>query len=105
MLERARRVALAYRAALVGLNPEVAHQVDNWAIQYGQSWVHPAEWPYADDELLTAQQVADLCHVEKSTVHRWHQRGLPYTATAKGPRIRVADLVEFERRRRQARKS
>lgn len=105
MLERARRVALTYRAALVGLHPDAAADIDDWAIQHGQSWVNPSEWPWADDDMLTLQEAADACQVERSTVYRWHQRGLPYTATPDGLRIRVRDLLDFEQQRRRARRA
>lgn len=77
VLDRAKRVAWAYRAALAEADPVRAQRIDDWAVDHGQSWVHPTEWPYGDDELLTIGQVADLCHVERATVYRWHQRGLP----------------------------
>jgi hypothetical protein len=76
VLDRAKRVAWAYRAALAQADPARAQHIDDWAVHHGQSWIQPSEWPYGDDELLTISQVADLCHVERGTVYRWHQRGL-----------------------------
>lgn len=103
MLDRSRRVAQAYRAALLDADPAAAERLDAWALDHGQSWVCPTEWPYQDDELLTFQQAADACHVERPTIYRWHQRGLPYTETVDGPRVKAGDLLEFERNRRLAR--
>lgn len=103
-LDRARRLLGSYRAALGKADPLACARIDEWALAHGQAWVVPAAWPYADDELITCQQVADLCHVEIRTVYHWHQRGLHYTRTPDGPRVRVADLLHFEQQRRLARR-
>ncbi|HEX5522817.1 MAG TPA: hypothetical protein VFX53_05185 [Pedococcus sp.] len=102
-LDRSRRVASAYRAALEVANKEAAAHLDRWAIDHGQGWVAPSPWPYADDDLITCEQLADACHVEVRTVYRWHQRGLPYVDTADGVRVRVADFFTFYRSQRRAR--
>lgn len=102
-LDRARRVASTYRAALEAISPEQCASLDAWAEDHGQGWVAPSPWPYADEDLLTLQEVADACHVELRTVYRWHQRGLPYVATPNGLRVRALDLFRFEHARRAAR--
>ncbi len=103
-LDRARRLAGSYRSALGGADPLACARLDEWAVAHGQGWVVPASWPYGDDELITCQQVADLCHIELTTVYRWHQRGLRYTDTRDGIRVKVADLLAFEQQRRQERR-
>lgn len=102
-LDRARRVAGAYRAALAALGPEECARIDDWAARHGQGWVAPTEWPYTADQLITTQEVAELCHVKLRTVYAWHQRGLPWTPTPQGIRVRVGDLEVWERLRRLAR--
>lgn len=102
-LDRSRRVAGIYRAALEAVEPSECAQLDVWAIAYGQGWVAPSAWPYGEDDLLTPQQVADACHIQLRTVYRWHLRGLRYTDTPDGIRIRGGDLTDWHRQRRQDR--
>lgn len=103
VLDRSRRVAQAYRGALLDADPVAAAGIDAWAAEHGQSWVTPTEWPYADDDLLTIGQAADACHVQRATIWRWHQRGLPYVDTVDGQRVKARDLLEYNRTRRLAR--
>jgi len=102
-LDRARRVAAAYRAALETASPEECASLDAWARAHGQGWVAPSPWPYGDEDLLTPRQVAEACHVELRTVYRWHQRGLPYVDTPEGIRVRGLDLFRWECDRRASR--
>lgn len=102
-LDRARRVAQSYRDALRQADPDAADAIDRWAADHGQRWVVGATWDFDDDHLFTLDQVADIAFVELSTVYRWHQRGLPYTSTVDGLRVRAGDLVRWQRDRRLAR--
>jgi hypothetical protein len=104
-LDRARRLALTYRAALATSAPDAAARIDAWARDHGQAWVDPIDWLPGDDELLTLAEVAHLCAVQIRTVYTWHQRGLRYTNTPDGARVRGADLIAFEQTRRQRRKT
>lgn len=102
-LDRARRVAEFYRDALRRSDLDAADAIDEWAAARGQGWVVGARWTYDEDELLTLDEVADYTHVQVATVYRWHQRGLPYTPTVDGVRVRAGDLVRWQRDRRRAR--
>lgn len=102
-LDRARRLLQSYRAALMDLSPETVAALDEWAAEHGQGWVTGQRWEVHVDELLTLDEVADLAQVQLATVYRWHQRGLDYTRTVDGLRVRVGDLLRWERERRQRR--
>lgn len=102
-LDRARRVAQFYRDALRRADIDAADTIDEWAAARGQGWVVGSTWVYDEEELLTLDEVADLAHVQVTTVYHWHQRGLPYTSTVDGVRVRAGDLVRWQRDRRRAR--
>lgn len=102
-LDRARRLAQSYRAALVAVHADTADAIDAWAVDHGQGWVVGATWDYDEDELLTFQQAADRANVQVRTVYQWRQRGLKAVSTPDGRRIRAGDLVQYVRDRRQAR--
>lgn len=104
VLDRARRVAGSYREALLRADPLACAQLDDWAKAHGQGWAVPSPWPYGDEELITRREVADLLHVDLRTVYVWHRRGLRYTDTADGVRVKVADLQDWLRQRRLARR-
>jgi hypothetical protein len=103
-LERARRLLRGYRDALTELAPSTAKRLDDWALEHGEMWVIGAAVTFDDDELLTLQEVADLVGVKTKTVYQWHWRGLRYTSTVDGDRVRMGDLVEWERNRRLRRR-
>lgn len=103
-LERVKRLAKAYRDALVDLGPAMAEFLDEWAVQHGEAWVVGGELAdYDDDDLLTFDEVAVWAGVKLPTVYQWHYRGLPVTPTVDGKRVRKGDLVAWERDRRVAR--
>lgn len=102
-LDRSRRVAQSYREALRRSDPDTADALDTWAVDHGQGWVVGATWDYDENELLTRQQAADRAHVQLRTIYQWHRRGLAYTDTVDGLRVRAGDLVRYIRDRRRAR--
>ena len=102
-LDRARRIAASYRDALRLVNPDTADAIDAWAGDHGQGWVVGAAWDYEEHELLTFAEAADRANVKLRTIYQWHQRGLPYTDTPDGRRIKEGDLVRWLRDRRRAR--
>lgn len=102
-LDRSRRVAQSYREALRLSVPDTADAIDAWAVDHGQGWVVGSTWDYDPNELLTLREVADRANVKLRTVYEWHQRGLPYTDTVDGKRVRAGDLVAWQRDRRRAR--
>lgn len=102
-LDRSRRVAQSYRAALARVDADTAAAIDAWAVDHGQGWVVGAVWDYDEHELWTFAEAADRANVQLRTIYAWHQRGLPYTSTVDGLRIRAGDLVAWQRDRRLAR--
>jgi excisionase family DNA binding protein len=68
--------------------PEVCAELDAQMIEYGQTWVTPRMVTYLDDDLLTADQVAEYCDVTLKTVYMWRaQRGMPSISTRDGIRF------------------
>jgi hypothetical protein len=102
-LDRARRLTQSYRSALALVNADHADAIDAWAVDHGQGWVCEAPWPWDDDHLFTFAEAADAANVRLRTIYQWHQRGLPYTDTPDGRRIRAGDLVRWDVHRRQSR--
>lgn len=102
-LDRSRRVAQSYREALRLSDPDTAAAIDRWAADHGQGWVVGSTWDYDEDRLLTFAEVADLASIELRTVYAWHQRGLPYTDTVDGLRVRAGDLTRWVQDRRRRR--
>lgn len=94
-----------YRAALAKLDPALCEELDQRAVDLGQGWARPQLVEIDLEQLLTAQEVADLCAVKVGTVTIWRQRGLTATTTADGLRYRMADVLAYQaaiRRRRIA---
>jgi hypothetical protein len=102
-LDRARRVAQSYRAALEVVDGRAVARLDAWAVEHGQSWVAGGAIDYDPDELLTISEAADTAHVQVKTIYQWHQRGLVYTRTVDGVRVRAGDLVRYVQDRRRQR--
>jgi hypothetical protein len=72
---RARKVALAYRHALLAADPEAAHALDRRMIGWGQFWVVPRDVVYADDEWITAAQAAELACTTPGYLRELRRRG------------------------------
>lgn len=104
-LDRARRVAQAYRHALEKAAPEECTRLDAQMAAVGQTWVLPAVSTHEPMDLLPAELAAEEMRVARRTIYAWREKGLPVVETPDGPRYRVADLHEFlaAQRRRRAR--
>jgi hypothetical protein len=102
-LDRARRVAGAYRDALLEADPAGCAALDERAVALGQGWVVPQPATVALDDLLTAEQAAVYAQVGVRTLDEWRRRGLVAVTTADGVRYRPRDLHEFEANRRARR--
>lgn len=89
------RVALSYRALLERADPEACAKLDAEMLEYGQRWLVPQIIPYQDNDLLTADLVADYRGVALKTVYVWRQRGLPSRKTPDGIRFRFADVRDW----------
>jgi hypothetical protein len=104
-LERARRIAQSYRAALLAIAPEHCHRLDEKAVDLGQGWVRPMESDVVDlDEALTAEQIGQLLSVAPRTVRMWGYRGHIERLDDDGrPRYRFRDVLDYLARTRQKR--
>lgn len=104
-LDRARRVAQAYRQALLKATPDECARLDAQMAAVGQAWVLPAANTHEPMDLLTADLAAEEMRVARRTIYAWREKGLPVVETPDGPRYRVADLHEYvtAQRRRRAR--
>lgn len=95
--KRLRRVAWSYRALAEKLDPEACAELDKQFIEYGQRWVVPVVVPWTDDDLLTADQVADYCDASIRSVYVWRaKRGLASIDTPDGIRFRFADVRRWK---------
>lgn len=106
-LERARRIAHSYQAALRSVDPQHCQRLDEKAVELGQTWVRPLESGVVDlDELLTAEQIGELLTVEPRTVRMWGYRGKIERLGEDGaPRYRFRDVIDHlaqTRRKRSA---
>jgi hypothetical protein len=97
-LARARRVAQAYRSALEAISPETCATIDAQMTHFGQRWIIPQLVTYTDNDLLSADLVADYCGVALKTVYEWRRRGLPSVTTPDGIRFRFSDVRQWPRR-------
>lgn len=94
-LDRRSRVARTYRDALAEVAPERCAELDETARRFGQGWILPSLLTYQPEELLTAQEVAEMCNVQPDTVRQWRKRGLRTVGTPDGARYLVADVLEY----------
>lgn len=74
-LQRARRIALAYREHLKTANPEVCRALDDMAAQFGETWVLEHLVTTPPDALLTTAESAELAGVDVETIRQWRKRG------------------------------
>lgn len=72
-ITRARKVALAYRAALGLNNRTLRDQIDETMIAYGQTWVTDQEIVTESDgmDAVTTNEAASLAHVPPYEIRRW----------------------------------
>lgn len=74
-LQRARRIAVAYRQHLKTANPTVCAALDDMATGFGEGWVCEQTVTVAEDEMVTTAQAAELAGVDVETVRQWRKRG------------------------------
>ena len=72
---RARRVALAYRARLLMLNPAACEALDAQMRNMGQRWVAPTIQAHRMDDWVPPRVAAELAAVELATLREWRRRG------------------------------
>lgn len=74
-LQRARRIALAYREHLKTTNPALCAAVDDMAAHFGEIWVIETLVTVDPEALLTTTEAADLAGVDAETIRQWRKRG------------------------------
>lgn len=74
-LQRARRIALAYRQHLKTANPDLCRAVDDMAAGFGEQWVLEQLVTVESDQLLTTAEAAELAGVDAETIRQWRKRG------------------------------
>jgi predicted DNA-binding transcriptional regulator AlpA len=95
-VERARRCASSYRHLAEQADPDGCAALDEQMLRYGQRWVVPQIAIYTDDDLLTADLVADFAGVAQKTVYEWRRlHDLPSRTTPDGIRFRFADVIRW----------
>lgn len=102
--KRLKRIALSYRALAEKLAKElgsdVVAEMDAQMVDYGQRWVVPTVVPYVDDDLLTAEQVADYCEASLRSVYVWRkERGLESVVTRDGIRFKFSAVRKWKANR------
>lgn len=107
-LDKARRIALAYRRALQAVDPQRATEIDAKARELGQWWAAPTELaPDAAEALMGAElspvEIEQSIGIAAGTVRVWANRGLLTNHGEKGrPRFRVVEVLEIEARNRKS---
>lgn len=102
--ERREHLARIYRDKLMEVAPEECLRLDADAVRCGQTWITPRKAIYKQDDLLTAELVADDQHVQPRTVDAWVADGMRVLHTPDGSRYRYGDVLDYlaGRRRRRA---
>lgn len=75
LLQRARRLAIAYRQHLKTANPDLCAALDDAARSYGETWICDNLITTPDDQMLTTAEAAELAGVDIETVRQWRKRG------------------------------
>jgi hypothetical protein len=70
-VERARRVAQSYRAALAELDRERCTAIDTQMIRLGQEWVKPLLARIDLDDFVTLARAGELVGLTKDAVYKW----------------------------------
>lgn len=69
--DRARKIALMYRAALGTANPSMRDQCDQTAQTFGETWAVERPQLIDPDRELTGDLAAELARVSESTIRKW----------------------------------
>lgn len=75
MLQKARRLAIAYRQHLNTANPQLCAALDEAARSYGEDWICGDLVTIPDDHHLTYAEAAEYVGVDVETVKQWRKRG------------------------------
>lgn len=95
-IERARKVAIAYRMALQEVSPEQCAVLDARMRHFNQAWILGQHDLWDDNDLVSGRDAAEMLSVTPGAVRQYRLRGLLRGyETAGGWAYRVADLREF----------
>ncbi|KQU33555.1 DNA-binding protein [Rhodococcus sp. Leaf233] len=95
-LERSRKVAQWYRAALLEANPAQCGRVDDKIEELGQRWVKPVELAGDLDTLMSATEIANMFGLDARTVRQWGSRGHIERLQSDGkPMYLLRDIVDY----------
>src|SRR5213080_2797387 len=73
-LDRARRIALFYRAELAAHAPEACDVLDRSARQFGEAWVVPQSATVDMEDEVTVEHAAELVGRTTAAIHKWINR-------------------------------
>lgn len=93
LLQKARRLAIAYRQHLNTANPQLCAALDEAARAYGEDWVCGNLVTVPDEQLLTTADAAELVGVDIETVRQWRKRGY-MSPTGAREHLQVRGLTE-----------
>lgn len=71
LLDRARKVAIAYRTHFHTSNPTLCSVLDDAMREYGQLWVIPDVMVAEPSDDITTREAAARCGVRESTIRGW----------------------------------
>ena len=96
-IARARKMALAYRAALEEAAPEWMAKLDEKFLSWGERWHMPTPVTYGDDDWLPTKEAAAILQISPTRLSRLRVIGriegkLHKDGSAKGFSYRVGDL-------------
>lgn len=95
-VERARKVAIAYRTTLHELQPEACAKLDERMRYFNQSWVAGFADQWDENDLIPGREVAELLSVTPGAVRHYRLRGhLIGYRTTEGWYYRIADVRAF----------
>jgi len=70
-VDRARRLAQAWRAIALRADPDAVQAVDQRAAMWGETWWRDREEHIDDDRELTTSEAAELVNVAPKTIRNW----------------------------------
>lgn len=104
VLDRARSIARSYRHALRTADPDLCTALDNAACKYGETWLLEKPITKPEDELHSAEEVAEIVGVKPNTVRVWAKRQhINRYVTSSGGRYNLHEVREYLAQRRRAR--
>lgn len=103
-LDRARSIARSYREALRTADPGLCAALDHAARKYGEIWLLEKPITKFEDELHSAEEVAERVGVKPNTVRVWAKRQhINRYVTSSGGRYDLREVWEYLAQRRRAR--